>query len=122
MPTPEEVRAGVYDGVGTWGHGGLSSGALTVPAADTVATVNVTNLTYIGGNDLWVVAASTSGALQPYVSLLAADTRDMSAPAFLPIGADTPTPALYVGAVAVDVAGHGSTLPLSHSPPRGVLS
>jgi hypothetical protein len=91
-------------GAGTWGHEALSSGAVAVAAAATVASANVTNLTYIGGTDLWVVAASVSGALQPYVSLLTVNTRDMSAPAFLLIGPDKHSPALYVGAVAVDVA------------------
>jgi hypothetical protein len=93
-PTPEEVRArgaagagaagvGTPGEAGAWGDGALTAGAFVVASAAAVASANVTDLTYIGAVDLWVVAASTSGALQLYVSLLTANTRDVTPPEFL---------------------------------------
>ena len=106
VPTPAEVMAGVTaGGSGSWSSGGgLASGAIDVVAPNAVASVNVTSLARVAVNDVWVVAASVTGTLQPYVSLLTVATRDVTPPAFLHLDAGRPTPEVFVGAVAVDVA------------------
>ena len=104
VPTPAEVREGTDGPVGTFGRGGLVSGAFNVTAGVTTSA-NVTNLTEASSNDLWVVAATRNGTLQSHVSLLDARTRDMTPPGFLPVddgGASAPR--LFVGARSVDVA------------------
>ena len=92
-PTPEEVRAGRHGGNAKWGHGAVDAGNITVATASVTASANVTNLTLT--NDVWVVAAATdcapassSAALQPYVSLIVANTKDAAPPAF---ASGTPT-------------------------------
>ena len=98
VPSTESVRNG------TWGNGTLSSGTINVTAANTTFSVNVTNLTRIGRNDLWLVTSSEDDlATAPSVMLLDATTRKTTPPNFIP-WYNQSTPIVYLGAHGVDVA------------------
>jgi len=119
-PLPEEVREGALaffnatdadfsnDANDTYafGYAALVAGAIDVPAANTIYTVNVTNLNPQSMNDLWVVAASSSDALQQHTTLLPFYTKKLP-PEFLDvIGLDqtlVQTPYITVSGNSVNV-------------------
>lgn len=97
-PSVAEVRDG------SWGTGVLAAGIINVTVANTTFTANVTNLTKIGRNDLWVATSApddlaTAGA----VAMLDATTRDATPPAFVP-WYNASTPITYLAPDGVDVA------------------
>lgn len=97
-PSVAEVRNG------SWGTGVLAAGIINVTVANTTFTANVTNLTKIGRNDLWVATSAADDlASAPTVAMLDATTRDATPPAFVP-WYNASTPILYPAPDGVDVA------------------
>ena len=97
-PLPEEVRDGAVafinatdadasndaNDTSAFGYAALVAGALDVPVADTIYTVNLTNLNPQNSNHVWVVAESLNGTLQRGVALLPFYTKKLP-PAFAEI-------------------------------------
>ena len=97
-PSVAEIRNG------SWGTGVLATGIINVTTANTTFTANVTNLTKIGRNDLWVATSSADDlAAAPAVAMLDATTRDATPPHFVP-WYNASTPITYPAPDGVDVA------------------